>query len=125
MLLLIVCWGAGIAVFGFTRQFWLALLALAICGALDNASVVLRTLVAQLVTPERYRGRVNGLNFVVGAGGPQLGSFEAGLVGSLVSPVVSAVSGGIATIVGAVVIGFAVPSLVRYDKNRSDQSATE
>jgi MFS family permease len=125
MLLLIVCWGAGIAVFGFTRQFWLALLALAFCGALDNASVVLRTLVMQLVTPDRYRGRVNGLNFVVGAGGPQLGMFEAGLVGSLVSPVVSAVSGGIATIVGAVVIWFAVPSLVRYDKTRDDDSAEQ
>ncbi len=120
MLLLIVCWGAGIAVFGFTRQFWLALLALAVCGALDNASVVLRTLVMQLVTPDRYRGRVNGVNFVVGAGGPQLGNFEAGLVGSLVSPMVSAVSGGIATIVGAVVIGLAVPSLVRYDKKSRD-----
>jgi MFS family permease len=120
MLLLIVCWGAGIAVFGFTRQFWLALLALAFCGALDNASVVLRTLVLQLVTPDRYRGRVNGLNFVVGAGGPQLGMFEAGLVGSLVSPVVSAVSGGIATVVGAVVIGFAVPSLVRYDTRATE-----
>lgn len=116
MLLVIVCWGAGIAVFGFTGQFWLALLALAICGALDNASVVLRNLVMQLVTPDRYRGRVNGVNFVVGAGGPQLGMFEAGLVGSLVSPTFSAVGGGLATIVGAVVIAFAVPSLVRYDK---------
>jgi hypothetical protein len=95
---------------------------LAICGALDNASVVLRSLVLQLVTPDRYRGRVNGVNFVVGAGGPQLGNFEAGLVGSLVSPTVSAVSGGIATVVGAVVIGLAVPSLVRYNKTAADKT---
>lgn len=119
MLVLITCWGVGIAVFGFSRQFWLALLMLAMCGALDNASVVLRTLVLQLVTPDRYRGRVNGVNFVVGAGGPQLGMFEAGLVGSLLSPAISAVSGGIATIVGAVVIGLSVPSLMRYDKDKA------
>ena len=116
MLLLIICWGAGIAIFGFSTHFWLSLLMLAICGALDNASVVLRTVAMQRLTPDRLRGRINGLNFVVGAGGPQLGLFEAGLVGSLVSPMVSAVSGGIGTIVGAVVIAFAVPSLMRYDK---------
>jgi hypothetical protein len=92
---------------------------LAICGALDNASVVLRSVAMQLITPDRYRGRINGLNFVVGAGGPQLGNFEAGLVGSLVSPMVSAVAGGIATIVGIVVIALSVPSLVRYDKTEA------
>jgi MFS family permease len=119
MLLLIICWGAGIAVFGFSTHFWLSLLMLAICGALDNASVVLRSVAMQLITPDRYRGRINGLNFVVGAGGPQLGNFEAGLVGSLVSPMVSAVAGGIATIVGIVVIALSVPSLVRYDKTEA------
>jgi MFS family permease len=122
MLLLIIVWGAGIAVFGFSQQLWLAVLMLAMCGALDNASVVLRSLVLQLLTPDRYRGRVNGVNFVVGAGGPQLGNFEAGLVGSLVSPMVSAVSGGLATMVGAVVISLAVPSLVRYDKTAAPQA---
>jgi MFS family permease len=119
MLLLIICWGAGIAVFGFSTHFWLSLLMLAICGALDNASVVLRSVAMQLITPDRYRGRINGLNFVVGAGGPQLGNFEAGLVGSLVSPMVSAVAGGIATIVGIVVIALSVPSLARYDKTEA------
>ncbi|MBO0815064.1 MAG: hypothetical protein J2P30_07945, partial [Actinobacteria bacterium] len=50
----------------------------------------------------------------VGAGGAQLGNLEAGALGSLTSPVISALSGGLATIAGAVVIGLALPAFTRY-----------
>jgi hypothetical protein len=57
---------------------------------------------------------VNAADYVVGAGGSQLGSLESGVVGSLTSPVISALSGGLLTIAGAVVIAAAIPSFLHY-----------
>jgi hypothetical protein len=58
----------------------------------------------------------------VGAGGGQIGSLESGALGSLTSPTVSAFAGGVATVVGAVAIGLALPAFARY---RSEPRATE
>jgi hypothetical protein len=57
---------------------------------------------------------VNAADYVVGAGGGQLGSLEAGLVGSLTTPVISALSGGLLTVVGAIAIGASLPGFRRY-----------
>jgi MFS family permease len=107
-------WGAGIAGFGLAHSLWPAMLLLAIAGAADSTSVVFRTTMIQLATPDGQRGRVSAAEFVVGVGCPQLGNFRAGAVGSLTSPAVSAFSGGVATIVGAAVIGLALPAFTRY-----------
>jgi MFS family permease len=107
-------WGAGLAGFGLARSLWLALLLLMIAGAADVISVVFRTTIVQVVTPDHYRGRVSAAEYVVGVGCPQLGNFRAGAVGSLTSSTISAVSGGLATIVGAVIIGLTVPAFPRY-----------
>jgi MFS family permease len=115
MLISVVCWGGGITGFGLTHVYWLALVLLAVAGAADNISVALRTLIVHRTTPDRYRGRINGVNFVVGAGGPQLGNVEAGLLGSLTDPVISVVSGGLATIAGALLLRLAVPAWTSYD----------
>jgi hypothetical protein len=66
------------------------------------------------VTPDEFRGRVNAADYVVGAGGGQLGSLEAGLVGSLTTPVISALSGGLLTVAGAIAIGASLPAIRRY-----------
>ncbi|HEX5401908.1 MAG TPA: MFS transporter [Pseudonocardiaceae bacterium] len=107
-------WGAGIAGFGLAHNLWLALLMLAIAGAADSTSVVFRTTMIQLATPDGQRGRVSAAESVVGVGCPQLGNFRAGAIGSLTSPAVSAFSGGIGTIIGAAVIGMALPAFTRY-----------
>jgi MFS family permease len=107
-------WGAGIAIFGLAGQFWLALLALAVAGAGDSTAVILRTAIVQELTPDELRGRVTAAEFAAGAGVPQLGNTRAGIVGSLTSPGVSAVTGGVSAIAGAVVIGALVPALVRF-----------
>jgi MFS family permease len=114
MLLTVAGWGAAIAGFGITRTLWLALLLLAIAGAADATSVVFRVTIVQLVTPDVFRGRVTSVDYVVGAGGGQLGNFEAGLVASVTSPTTSAVSGGIATVIGAALLRLAVPAFARY-----------
>ena len=80
----------------------------------SSLSVIGGQTIVQVATPDRFRGRITGVDFVIGAGGPQLGNFRAGAVGSLTSPAVSAVGGGLATVLGAGLIGLLVPGLVRY-----------
>ncbi len=114
MLFTVALWGAAIAGFGFARVLWLALLMLVLAGAADTTSVIFRGSVVQAVTPDRLRGRVMAVDYVIGAGVPRLGNFEAGAVASLTSPAVSAVSGGLATVAGALLIRLAFPAVARY-----------
>jgi MFS family permease len=114
MLVTNTVWGATLAGFGLAGRLWLALLLLAVAGAADVTGVVFRTALVQLETPDRYRGRVSATEYVVGAACPQLGNFRAGTVAALTSPAVSAVTGGLATIAGAVAICFALPAFSRY-----------
>lgn len=95
----IVGWGAAIAAFGMTRNLYLALLFLAVAGAADNISAIFRTTMLQIVVPDEYRGRLQGLFTVVVAGGPRLGDFESGTVAAIGGEQVSVVSGGLACIV--------------------------
>jgi hypothetical protein len=76
--------------------------------------VIFRATIVQVATPDRLRGRISGVDFVIGAAGPQLGNFRAGAVASLTSPAASAVGGGLATFLGACVIRLALPALTRY-----------
>jgi hypothetical protein len=114
MLACVAVWGGGFALFAVAPTLWLTLLALAIAGLADTFTVVVRGIIVQQETPDQFRGRVNAADFLVGAGGSQLGSLEAGLVGSLTTPVISALSGGLLTVLGALVIGAALPGFRRY-----------
>jgi len=110
----ILFWGLCITAFGFfPAPLWLGVLFLAGAGAADMVSMILRSLVLQLITPDEYRGRVSGVNGVFVIGGPMLGQFESGLVASIFSPGVSVISGGLACIVATVVIVALVPGLLR------------
>jgi MFS family permease len=95
----IVGWGAAITAFGLTRNLYMALLLLAIAGAADNISAIFRTTMLQIVVPDEYRGRLQGLFTVVVAGGPRLGDFESGTVAAIGGEQFSVVSGGLACIV--------------------------
>jgi MFS family permease len=114
MLVCVAVWGGGFALFAVAPSLWLTLSALAVAGLADTFTVVVRGTIVQEATPEQFRGRVNAADFLVGAGGSELGSLEAGLVGSLTTPVISALSGGLLTIAGAVAIGAALPGFRRY-----------
>jgi MFS family permease len=107
-------WGAAFAVFAIAHSLWLTLLALAVAGAADTITVVARGTIVSLVTPPAFRGRVMAADYVVGAGGPQLGSVEAGAVGSLTTPVISALSGGLLVVAGTAAIALALPAFRRY-----------
>jgi len=114
MLVTVVIWGAAITCFGLARVFWLALLLLVLGGAADTTTVIFRGSIVQHVTPDRLRGRITAVDYVVGAGIPRLGNFEAGAVAGVTSAGFSAVSGGVATVVGALLIRLAFPAVARY-----------
>jgi MFS family permease len=114
MLVTVSVWGAGMAAFGVTHLLWLALGALAVAGGADTITVVFRGMIVQTVIPDGMRGRITAADYVVGYGGGQLGNLESGAVGSLFTPTVSAVSGGLATIAGAALIGLLLPAFARY-----------
>jgi hypothetical protein len=107
-------WGAALAGFGAVQSLPGSLALLAAAGAADMLSVVFRTTIIQLATPDGMRGRVSSTEFVVGAAFPQVGNFRAGLVAAASSPGISAVSGGLAAVAGAGLIALTLPGFVRY-----------
>jgi MFS family permease len=114
MLCAVAIWGAAFAGFAIATTLWLTLLMLAIAGAADTFTVIFRGAMVQQTTPAELRGRVTAADYVVGVSGGQLGNLEAGALGSLTSPVISTLSGGLITVAGAVVIGLALPAFTRY-----------
>jgi MFS family permease len=121
MLVSITVWGAAFAVFAVAHSLWLTLAALGVAGAADTITVVLRGTIVMTVTPPELRGRVLAADYVVGAGGGNLGSVEAGAVGALTTPVISALSGGLLVIAAAGVLALALPAFRRYrPQSRAD-----
>jgi MFS transporter, ENTS family, enterobactin (siderophore) exporter len=106
-----VVWGGAIVGFGLVRSLVLALALLALAGAGDLISEVLRNALLQRYTPDPLRGRVSSLYLAQVNTAPALGNVEAGAVAELFSPVVSVVSGGLACVAGALVLGLAIPAL--------------
>lgn len=107
-------WGLALAMFGIVDGLVATLVCLVIAGAADVTSVVLRSTILQVETPEEFRGRMNATEYVVGASMPEVGNFRAGVVGSLTTPGVSALSGGLAATAGTALLALAFPALVGY-----------
>ncbi len=103
MLLAVAGFGAATIIFGLSRNYALSFLALAVTGACDNISVVVRHTLVQLLTPDAMRGRVSAVNNIFIGSSNELGAFESGVTAALFGPVLSVVGGGIGTIV--VVLG--------------------
>jgi MFS family permease len=123
-------YGASTVVFGFSRNFWLTLLALAGTGLADAISTVIRQTLRQFITPDHLRGRMTSVNMIFFMGGPQLGELEAGFVASLfataaVGVTFSVVSGGIATVAITAAIAAAAPMIRKYDFRQSIGIAEE
>jgi predicted MFS family arabinose efflux permease len=99
-----VVWGAAIAAFGLVRSVPLALVLLALAGLADVVSTVFRNTILQTRTPDRLLGRVTSFKTALSGAGPRLGDAEAGAVASAVSPQFSVVSGGVASVVGSLLV---------------------
>jgi MFS family permease len=110
----IVVYGLATVLFGVSRNFSITFLCLALTGAADTVSMVIRNLVRQLTTPDSMRGRMTSVNMIFFMGGPQLGELEAGLVANAWGPVVSVVSGGIGCLIVTGWVAASTPQLRRY-----------
>lgn len=111
----VVAWGAAIVGFGLS-SFWfpLALACLAIAGAADVVSAILRSSIVQLDAPDQLRGRVSAIHTLVVTSGPRVGDLEAALVASAIGAQLSVISGGILCLVGVVVVARWFPELDRH-----------
>jgi MFS family permease len=97
-----VAWfGLATVVFGLSENFYLSFAALVAMGLGDMISVVIRSTLVQLSTPDSMRGRVSSVNSIFIGASNQLGEFESGVVAGWLGPVPSAVLGGIGTILVA------------------------
>jgi MFS family permease len=119
----IAVWGVAIIGFGLAPTLWLAVLCLAVAGAGDMVSAVLRTSMLQLAAPEEMRGRMQGVFIVVVAGGPRLGDLRAGAIASAAGVSVAMVSGGVIIVVAMAVVALLVPSFWLFRASRSVQAA--
>jgi MFS family permease len=109
VILAVSVWGAAITVFGLVDTLWVALVLLAVAGWADVISAVLRNTILQSTTPDRLRSRMSSIQMAVVQGGPRLGDLESGAVATLTTLEFAVVSGGLACIAGAVLIGALMP----------------
>jgi len=115
MLWAVAVYGLATAVFGWSTSFVLSMLALAVTGAADMVSIVVRQSLVQLETPDAMRGRVSAVNSVFIGASNQLGEFESGATAALLGPVGSVVLGGAGSIVVALLWWRLFPALARRD----------
>jgi MFS family permease len=108
--------GAAMIVFGLSRDPVLSLVVLALAGALDNVSVVVRHTLVQKVTPDVMRGRVSAVNLIFISSSNELGAFESGITAHWFGPLLSVVGGGIGTILVVLIAATAWPEVRRLGR---------
>ena len=111
----VAIFGLATMAFGLSRLFWFSLAMLAVTGAADTVSTVLRQTIRQLTTPNQLRGRMTSINMVFFMGGPQLGEVEAGFVAALVGAPLSVVAGGFGSLLSGLIAGVKGKSLMNYE----------
>lgn len=114
LLLSIGLYGLATILFGFSNLPLLSVFFLALLGAGDTVSTILRQTIRQLVTPDNLRGRMTSVNMIFFLGGPQLGEVEAGIAAALFGAPGSVVIGGAATLILVALTGALVPALRNY-----------
>jgi len=107
----VVGFGLATVVFGLSRNFLLSVLMLGLLGALDNISVVIRATLMLTRVPDAMRGRISAVNGIFIGMSNELGTFESGLLASLVGPVIAVWGGGIGTIVVVLVVAGIFPEM--------------
>jgi len=111
----VAIFGLATAAFGSSHVFWFSLLMLAVTGAADTVSTVLRQTIRQLATPDHIRGRMTSINMMFFMGGPQLGELEAGSLAALIGAPLSVITGGLASLICACIAAVKSKSLMNYE----------
>ncbi|HUB95022.1 MAG TPA: MFS transporter [Stellaceae bacterium] len=112
----VIVFGLATIVFGASRSLWLSIAALAILGAADAVSMVIRISLVQLATPDAMRGRVGAVNFLFVNASYQLGGFESGITAALFGAVPAVLLGGVGTVLVALLWMRLFPTLRRVER---------
>ena len=112
----VIVFGLATVVFALSHLIWLSVLALAIMGAADMVSVVIRISLVQLATPDEMRGRVGAVNYLFINASNQLGQFESGITAALLGAMPAAVLGGIGTVTVALLWMKLFPALRNMER---------
>jgi MFS family permease len=115
----VAVFGLGTVVFGLSTSFPLSMAALAILGAADMVSVVLRQTLVQINTPDDMRGRVSAVNLVFITASNELGEFESGVAAALLGTVPAVVAGGVGCLLVAGFWAWRFPALRQFELPRS------
>jgi len=111
----VIIFGIATIIFGITRSFIVAWLAIAITGGADGVSTIVRNTIRQLQTPDHVRGRMTSINQIFFMGGPQLGEIEAGSVAQFFGAPFAVITGGIGCILGTLLIMWKWPQLKDFN----------
>ncbi len=106
MLLAVVGFGIATLIFALSENFYLSLLMLALTGAFDSVSVVIRQTIMQIFPPDHLRGRVAAVNGIFVSTSNEIGAFESGVAARLFGTVPSVLLGGVVTLVVVTYIYF-------------------
>jgi MFS family permease len=112
----VFAFGVTTIIFGLSRSFPLSFIALLLMGAADMISVVIRSSLVQLETPDEMRGRVGAVNSLFIGTSNQLGEFESGVTAAMFGTVPATVLGGVGTLVVAALWMRLFPTLKAFDK---------
>ncbi len=115
LLFAVAGFGACIIIFGLSKWYWLSFIALLVSGVLDGVSVVVRSNIIQLKTPDELRGRVMSVNSMFINSSNEIGQFESGVAAKLMGVVHSVVFGGCMTILIVIATWFKAPSLKKLE----------
>jgi MFS family permease len=110
----IAIYGIATVLFAHSQIFWFSVLMLALTGAGDTISSILRSTINQLSTPDELRGRMSSINSIFTSSGPQLGQFESGVVAAWLGAQMSALTGGLATLLVLAVVAATFPRVHRF-----------
>jgi len=110
----VIFYGLATLLFAISKIYWLSLIFIALAGAGDMISAVLRNIIRQLNTPNHLRGRMTAVNMVFYSGGPQLGEIEAGFAAKYLGTSFSVALGGLFTIIVTLIVVKKNPQLIRY-----------
>ena len=114
-LLAVAGFGLCIISFAVTTSFWIAAFFLMLSGICDGVSVVMRTTIMQLATPDEMRGRVASINGIFIGSSNELGAFESGLAARLLGLIPSVIFGGTMTLVVVSTTAYLAPKLRKLD----------
>lgn len=112
----VIVFGVATMVFALSRSLSLSIIALAVLGAADMVSMVVRIALVQLATPDEMRGRVGAVNYLFVNASYQLGEFESGVTAALFGAVPAAVLGGLGTVVVALTWMMLFPALREVER---------